>query len=274
LIRTACACLLVLAALVAPAASARAADSTVEAALPAAAAPTVKAAPPGAAAPPDSLNADWSLVPEYRLVPGDQLILNFGPSVAPGGGFLERPVIVRPDGRISIFPAGDVVAAGHTPRELEATLVDLLSASVKQPRVTVEVTKIAGNQVHVLGQVERPGSYPAEPFVTVVQAITAAGGFSDDAARNSVLVFHRIGSREVSVAVLHLDKMIKHGSLQADLPLSRFDVVYVPRNMAGNFSVFSAKVLGPITTALAGTLIGWELFNLDRVFGIPIDLTK
>lgn len=250
MIRTAFASMLVLGALVAPTA----------------AAPV--AAPPMEPASPESLSADWSRVPEYRLVPGDQLVLNFGPSNSAVSGFLDRTVIVRPDGRISIFPVGDVVAAGHTPRELEATLVDLLSESMKQPRITIEVSKIAGNQVHVLGRVQHPGSFTAEPYITVMQAIAAAGGFSDDAARNSVLVFHRVGAREVSAAVLALDRMLKRGSLQADLPLSRFDIVYVPRNTVGNINLFSQQLFAPVSSALSGTLVGWELFNLHRVFPV------
>lgn len=221
---------------------------------------------PGAGALPDSINGDWSQVPEYRLVPGDELVLNFGPREASTTGFLDRTVIVRPDGRISVFPIGDVVAAGHTPRELEAALVDLLSANLKQPRVTVEVAKIAGNQVHVMGRVVNPGSYPAGPFLTVIQAIAAAGGFNDDAARNSVLVFHRVGAREVSVGVIAVDRLLKRGSLAADLPLSRFDIVYVPRNTIGNVSVFAQQLFAPFSSALSTSLVGWELFNLDRVY--------
>ncbi len=226
------------------------------------------AAPPRGALPPDSLDADWSRVPEYRIVPGDELVLNFGPDERASNGFLDRTVIVRPDGRISVFPVGDVVAAGHTPRELEAALVDLLSASLKQPRVTVEVSKIAGNQIHVLGRVVKPGSYPADPFITVMQALTAAGGFTDDASRNSVLVFHRLGAREVSVAVVPVDRMLKRGSLALDLPLSRFDIIYVPRNTIGNVNVFVQQLFGPFSSVLSSSLVGWELFHLDRVFKV------
>src|SRR5262245_29936499 len=144
----------------------------------------------------DSTGMDWSRVPEYRLVPGDELILNFGPqSDAPSAPDLNRHQKIRPDGRLSGFPIGDVVAAGRTVRELEASLVNLLGAELKRPRVTVEVASIAGNMVHVLGRVEVSGSYPAEPFMTVTQAISRAGGFKEDAATNSVLVFHRNGAR-------------------------------------------------------------------------------
>src|SRR5262245_29842551 len=216
---------------------------------------------------------DWSTVPEYRIVPSDKLLLNFGP--APGlATDIVREARVRPDGRISVFPVGDVVAAGRTIRELEAALVDLLAAEFKQPRVVVELVEVAGNQVHVLGSVTNPGSFPAGPFMTLAQAISAAGGFTEGAARNSVLVFHRDGARNVRVARVALDRAITSGKLDADIPLSRFDIVYVPRSTVGNVEVFSRQVLGSALTGANVALIGWELFNLERVFpGVSLRAT-
>ena len=237
-------------ALLAPASLARAADTA------------------DAAAPADSAGFDWSRVPEYRIVPGDMLTLNFGPRPDLLSDYL-RDVTVRPDGRISVFPVGDVVAAGRTPRELEAALVGLLSPELKQPRVVVELSKMESNKVHVLGQVVSPGSYAAEPFMTVVQAITAAGGFKDDASRNSVVVFSRLDGRTVRVARLRVQDGLKKGNLAGDLPLSRFDIVYVPRSAVGNMNAFVTQFFGGITPALSTGLTGWELFNLDRVFVVP-----
>lgn len=208
---------------------------------------------------------DWSLVPEYRIVPGDQLIINFGP--IPGSPTdVLRHARVRPDGRISVFPVGDVIAAGRTVRELEAAIVQLLAVEFRQPRVTIELAEVAGNQVHVLGQVRNPGSYPAGPFVTLAQAISTAGGFSDNAARNSVLVFHRDGARNVRVARVPFDRAITSGKLEADLPLSRFDIVFVPRSTIGNVEVFSRQVFGSAMLGMETALRGWELFNLERVY--------
>jgi len=168
---------------------------------------------------------------------------------------------------------GDVIAAGHTPRELEAILVDLLSATQRQPHVTVEVEEIAGNQVHVLGRVLKPGSFPADPYMTVIQAITVAGGFSDDAARNSVLVFHRIGRTTVSVSRIPLDHLLKTtGGMKGDMPLERFDIVYVPRNTVGNIGTFVTQLFGSLNAPLTTALLGWELFHLERVFpGSPVN---
>ena len=213
--------------------------------------------------PSDSTAMDWSRVPEYRIVPGDHLQLDFGRR---SDGLPDiREAHVRPDGRISVFPAGDVIAAGLTPMELQKNLIALLSADLKLPRVVVNVVEVSGNFVHILGRVEKPGSYPAGPFVTVMQAITAAGGLKDDAARNSVLLFHRDGSHTVSVSRIRLDRLLKGDDL-ADAVVGRFDIVFVPRSSIGNLNIFAQQFLGPVGNMLSSSLIGWELFNLDRVF--------
>jgi len=214
--------------------------------------------------PSDSTAMDWSRVPEYRIVPGDRLQLDFGRRPDAGNPDV-RETVVRPDGRITVFPAGDVIAAGLTPMELQKNIVALLSADLKLPRVVVNVLQVAGNVVHVMGRVDKPGSYPAGPFVTVMQAIVAAGGLKDDAARNSVLLFHRDGARTVSVSRIRLDRLMKGDDL-ADAVVGRFDIIYVPRSTIGNLGVFSQQFLSPAGTLLSGSLLGWELLNLDRVF--------
>ncbi len=236
----------------------------------------VPATPAAARAPDDAMAdssaMDWSQVPEYRLVPGDELILNFGPQADAGGSSgPARMQRIRPDGRISVFPVGDVVAAGRTVSDLESELVKLLGAELKRPRVTVEVTEVAGNEVHVLGRVGSPGSFKAGPYLTVSQAIARAGGFKDDAASNSVLVFHRDGARTARVLRLRLGDALKRGRLEADIPLGRFDIVYVPRSAIGNINLFTKQFFADNIQVLHFALVGGELFNLDRVFvvGVP-----
>ena len=219
----------------------------------------------------DSSAMDWSRVPEYRLVPGDELILNFGPLTDPNRpAELPRKQRIRPDGRMSVFPVGDVVAAGRTVAELESELVKLLGAELKRPRVTIEVTEVAGNEVHVLGRVESPGSFKAGPYLTVSQAVARAGGFKDDAASNNVLVFHRDGARTARVMRLRLGDALKRGRLEADIPLGRFDIVYVPRSAIGNLNLFTRQFFAENLQMLNFALVGWELFNLDRVFVVGV----
>jgi polysaccharide export outer membrane protein len=218
----------------------------------------------GAAAPADPPidQIDWGQTPEYRIVPGDELGLNFGPREGLASDLI-RPVVVRVDGRITVFPIGDVVAAGHTPVELQAELIRLLAAEYKQPRVTVEVVKSAANRVHVLGRVMKPGSQVVQSLPTLMQVIAEAGGFADDAARNSVIVMHRVGLGSVSVARIRADRLLRGGG---DVPLSRFDIVYVPRSTIGNVDVFVDQFFNRILPVGSTAMLGWELFNLDRVF--------
>ena len=228
----------------------------------------VPALPSRLETPADSVALDWSTVPEYRIVPGDAITLDFGPRADLNGDIL-REVTVRPDGRISVFPVGDVIAAGRTPHELEVALVGLLSGDIRAPRVTVELTKMAANQVHVLGEVNRAGPIPADPYMTVIQAIAAAGGFKESAAKNSVMVFSRNGANTLRVAEVRVDELLKSGALQGDLRLSRFDIVYVPRGVVGNIDAFTRQLFGGLGHATNVALEGWELFNLDRVFVVP-----
>jgi protein involved in polysaccharide export with SLBB domain len=214
--------------------------------------------------PSDSTAMDWSRVPEYRIVPGDKLVLDYGHRADTGQQDI-REAWVRPDGRITVFPAGDVIAAGLTPMELQRNIIAILSQDLKLPRVVVSVAEVAGNVVHVMGRVERPGSYPAGPFVTVMQAITAAGGLKDDAARNSVLLFHRDGARTVDISRVRLDRL-QHGDDLADQVVGRFDIIFVPRSTIGRIDVFAQQFIAPVGSAFSTALIGWELFNLDRVF--------
>jgi protein involved in polysaccharide export with SLBB domain len=221
----------------------------------------VQGAGPSTETPIDEI--DWSQAPEYRIVPGDELVLDFGPGQTTEAAVVRR-VVVRPDGRISVYPMGDVVAAGYTPAELQTTLVRLLASELKQPRLVVEVTKFAGNQIHVLGRVKKPGSVAATSLPTLLQVITEAGGFEDDAARGSVIVMHRVGLGSVNVARFRVDRLLRSGG---DVPLSRYDIVYVPRSTIGNVDLFVNQFFERLLLpAESFALRGWELFNLDKVY--------
>jgi protein involved in polysaccharide export with SLBB domain len=219
----------------------------------------------GAAAPADTPidQIDWGQSPEYRIVPGDILGLNFGPREDLPTD-LVRQTEVRLDGRITVFPVGDVIAAGRTPVELQAELIRLLAGEYKQPRVTVELMKSAANRVHVLGRVKKPGSQVVQSLPTLLQVISDAGGFEDDAARNSVLIMHRVGLGSVSVARIRAGRLLRGGG---DVPLSRFDIVYVPRSTIGNVDVFVDQFFARTLPVGSAAFLGWELFNLDKVFG-------
>jgi polysaccharide export outer membrane protein len=91
---------------------------------------------------------------------------------------LTRAVPVRPDGKISIPLLNDVQAAGRTPLQLAADMTAGLKKFVADPQVTVTVSVINSQRVFILGEVSRAGAYPLLPNMTVLQALSSAGGLT------------------------------------------------------------------------------------------------
>lgn len=123
-------------------------------------------------------------VEDYRLGPGDEMrIVVFGQEQMTG------QFIVGAGGAV-VFPlVGDVPARGLTINEFNESLVARLREGyVRQPSVTVEVTKY--RPFYILGEVQQPGTYPFSAGLTVMRAVATAGGFSYRANSRRVFIQH------------------------------------------------------------------------------------
>jgi polysaccharide export outer membrane protein len=120
---------------------------------------------------------------EYRLGPGDKLRVEVY-----GEPQLSQALQVRPDGKITLTLIGDVMAAGHTPLELRDALTTSLKAYVNNPSVTVIVQDAIANQIDVAGEVASPGQQVLMGPVTILQAISRAGGLKEFAKAGSIYV--------------------------------------------------------------------------------------
>lgn len=112
---------------------------------------------------------------------------------------LTRTIPVRPDGKISLPLLNDVRASGLTPMQLAANITKRLKKFVNDPQVTVIVTQINSQRVYVLGEVSRPGAYPLLPGMNVLQALSAAGGFTMFAHKNNVYVLRQQDGKQVKL---------------------------------------------------------------------------
>jgi polysaccharide export outer membrane protein len=101
---------------------------------------------------------------------------------------VSRVVPVRPDGKISLPLLNDVQAAGLTPAQLAAQITESLKKYVTSPQVTVIVATINSQRVYILGEVTRPGAFPLLPGMSVLQALSSAGGFTQFAKVKSIFV--------------------------------------------------------------------------------------
>jgi polysaccharide biosynthesis/export protein len=108
-------------------------------------------------------------------------------------GDLSRTLPVRPDGYISMPMTGDVLAAGKTPTELGDEIKERLKPYVQEPRVTVILREVNSSRVFVTGEVAHPGAYPLRGRVSLIQAIALAGGFTDFANSDGIVVIRNDG---------------------------------------------------------------------------------
>jgi polysaccharide biosynthesis/export protein len=119
---------------------------------------------------------------------------------------LSRVLPVRPDGFITMPMAGEVMAAGKTPAELEAELKQKLSPFVQEPRINVIVREVNSSRVFVTGEVTHPGAYPLRGRVSLLQVIAQAGGFTDFADSDEIVVI-RSGEKTERIPVRYSDLM-------------------------------------------------------------------
>ena len=136
---------------------------------------------------------------------------------------------VAPDGTIDFPLVGAVKAGGLTSSEVAASLRQRQSEGLlRDPFVTVTVKEVQSRRIYVLGQVERPGTFRYEEGMSVVQAITLAGGFTKTARPNATVVTRLQEGRETRMEVPVDD--ISRGTAR-NFSLQPGDIVFVPESI-------------------------------------------
>jgi polysaccharide biosynthesis/export protein len=140
---------------------------------------------------------------------------------------LTRAVPVRPDGKISMPLLNDVQAAGRTPLQLAADITTGLKKFVTDPQVTVIVSIINSQRVFILGEVIRAGAYPLLPNMTVLQALSSAGGFTIYANLKKIYVLRVEDGKQVKHPFNYKDVLAGKAAEQ-NIPLKAGDTIVVP----------------------------------------------
>jgi polysaccharide biosynthesis/export protein len=130
--------------------------------------------------------------PTYKIGPQDVLRIDVWKEPE-----ISRTAPVRPDGRISLPLLNDVQAAGLTPTQLAANISEGLKKFITNPRGNVVVTEINSRRVYVTGEVIKPGAFPLQPGMTVLQALTSSGGFTQFAKIKGIYVLRTEDGKQV-----------------------------------------------------------------------------
>ena len=135
--------------------------------------------------------------------------------------------IVRPDGKISVPLIKDIEVAGLTPKQVETAVTEQLTKYYTDANVTVVVTAMAPKKIYVTGGVKKEGPVPFTNGMTVMQAISEAGGLTDYAKRTKIYILRTENGREYRLD-FNYNEVVKGVRIDQNYVLAPNDTVVVP----------------------------------------------
>jgi protein involved in polysaccharide export with SLBB domain len=166
---------------------------------------------------------------EFRLSPGDAVEVKF--FYAPE---LNDSFQIRPDGRVSFPLIGEVLLAGRTVSDVSGELHGKYKPILKNPAVNLNVRSFASQKIFVSGEVNKPGTIPLPGQMTVLQAISDAGGLKYTAAKSQIILVRRGQTGEQERVPVLLDSKLTNAPagtlIAATTQLRPFDVILVPES--------------------------------------------
>jgi len=163
-------------------------------------------------------------VEEYKIEPPDTLSIEVKSYPE-----YSRQVTVRPDGKITVAPIGDVKVQGLTTGEAAAAIEQALLEELAQPSVTVSLLQANSKAVYVLGEVRRPGRQLYYGDMNLVDALGQAGWFTQYA-------------------------LVYKGAAEQNVVLEDGDVVYVPPTGFAKVGYAMDQLLFPFRAVLGGLI--------------------
>jgi polysaccharide export outer membrane protein len=143
---------------------------------------------------------------------------------------VSRDVTVRPDGTITLPLIGDLVAAGRKPSQLREEIATQLGKFVRGEAavVTVSVAVVNSYRFTVSGNVERPGVFTSQRYVTVLEAVQLAGGPNRFASPRKTTLMRRDAAGKLRVIPIDYTKVLDGTQPDANLALFAGDQIHVP----------------------------------------------
>ncbi len=201
------------------------------------------ASPPQPASPPAL--AVRQAPAEYRLHLSDKLEIQM-----PFAPQYNETTTVQPDGRISLREVEPVRVLGKTLPEAESLIADAYRGILNKPVVSVLLQDFQKPSFYASGEVGRPGRYEILSDITLIQALSEAGGLLNERARKKeIIVFRPQGNGTYESKVIDVKQMLDAKGPGEDYAILPGDVIYVPQNRM-------SKVQRYIPTANIGTYVG------------------
>jgi polysaccharide biosynthesis/export protein len=133
------------------------------------------------------------------------------------------PYVVHQDGMFTLPLVGDLKAGGMTPMQVEEEVSKALAKYVRQPLVTVTVQQVGSKRYYMDGQINRAGEYPLVVPVTILEAISKAGGIQAFANGKKIYVLR--GTNRIH---FNYKDVLKGKHMEQNIELQPGDHVVVP----------------------------------------------
>src|SRR5712692_10840965 len=132
------------------------------------------------------------------------------------------------EGTIDFPLCGKVAIAGQTSSRVADMITECLSRGyLKNPQVSVLLRESNSKKVFVFGEVQKPGTFAYDDNMSIIQAITIAGGFTKTAAKNNANVTRLVAGQEKKIRVAVEDIGVGR---EPNFLLKPGDIVFVPES--------------------------------------------
>ncbi len=162
---------------------------------------------------------------EYVVGPADELRVNVWRD-----NELSLEIRVRPDGGITLPLVGDVAAGGRTPSQIRDEVTRRLARFVRSDtaHVTVAVVAVNSYRFSVAGNVERPGLFNSQSYVTVLEALAMAGGPNRFAAPERSVILRMRAPGGTRLVPIDYDSLKTGARPEQNIVVLSGDTIYVP----------------------------------------------
>ncbi len=197
----------------------------------------------------------------FVLGSGDKLTLNVWRH-----DNLERSVQIDPAGNIYLPLVGEMKASGLTIPQLRKEISSRLSKYIVNPQVDISVSNLKSQNIHVLGEVNSPGSFALDRRMLAWEAISQAQGFTTDANRDAVLLVRgENGFAKIIALNLDIEEILKNGVPIKDFILQNGDLLYVPPSTIANVERFMVRlnnIISPLLNIERGIIMSQDVRNV------------
>ena len=174
----------------------------------------------------DLVNNRSNLVEQYYIGVDDVVAVNVWKNPD-----LSITVPVRPDGKISVPLAGEILAGGKTPLQVSEDITKKLSKYIRDPQVSVILDQLRSHEflsrIRVTGAVRTPISINFRQGMTVLDIVLEAGGLNEFASANNTKLFRKVDGSHKAIDI-YLADILFDGDMKTNISVQPGDILSIP----------------------------------------------